>query len=355
MNESLERFLERRRKKKQSGSTEAALSEHITQFFAGPEQKYAGAKIDIQVTVKGDVDLLQPLPTSSPVIKAEKVEPKTESENIKVDTNGGKEDKDVEIVPSTKKIVEIELSSSEEGKNDAGAITGDELLPDLKSVSLNTNYAVAHTKLGVHNDGKAKNKPREPFKFTAQQVKNKNDDDEDWIKVVSPQNFDVKSEEEEEIEGEERVVKSEEVTAVKSENVMPAKCKEVTQQETFHITYNEVDTTVKDEFQNLETVDVKSEEAIANTDVKTELDGISETPSEGNDIDYEMDVKFEVKAEDEVKSEVNDSDESNINEEVKFEVKPEVMAENPPGNVNSATDGNIIRSGTFVAPVTEDN
>ena len=139
MDEPLEQFLERRRKKKESGSTETALSEHITQFFAGHEQKYAGAKIDIQVTVKGDVDLLRPLQTSSPVIKAEKVEPKMETENIKVDTNGGKEDKDVEIVLSTKKIVEIELSSSDEENNAVGTISTNELLPDLKSVSLNTN------------------------------------------------------------------------------------------------------------------------------------------------------------------------------------------------------------------------
>ena len=98
-----------------------------------------------------------------------------ETENIKVDTNGAKEDKDMEIVPSTKKIVEIELSSSDEENNAVGTISTDELLPDLKSVSLNTNDStvggdaqpVRDTKLEVHYDGKQKKKPHGPFKFIA--------------------------------------------------------------------------------------------------------------------------------------------------------------------------------------------
>ena len=255
------------------------------------------------------------------------MEPKTETENIKVDTNGGKEDKDVEIVLSTKKIVEIKLSSSDEENNAVGTISTDELLPDLKSVSLNTNDStvggdaepVQDTKLEVHYDGKPKKKPHAPFKFTAHQVKNENDDDEDWIKVVSPDHFDLKSEEnsavpseEDEIWQEENVidVKSEEVTAVKSEDVIPAKCEEVTHEATFHISYKEVDTTVKDELENFRTVEVKSEKTIANEELKTEedsfsnlqvkceLDGNFETPSEGNDSDYGNNVKLEVKDED---------------------------------------------------------
>ena len=382
MDEPLEQFLERRHKKKESGSTEAALSEHITQFFAGCEQKYAGAKIDIQVMVKGDVDLLRPLRTSSPVIKAEKVDPKMETENIKVDTNGGKEDKDVEIVPSTKKIVKIELSSSDEGNNAVGTISTDELLPDLKSVSLNTNDStvggdaepVGDTKLDIHYDGKPKKKPHGPFKFIAHQVKNENDDDEDWIKVVSPDHFNLKSKEnsavpseEDEIQQEENVidVKSEEVTAVKSEDVIPVKCEEMTHEASFNISYKEVDTTVKDELENFGTVEVKSEETIANEDLKTEedsfpnlqvkckLDGNSETPSEGNDSDYGNNVKLEVK----------DEEEDNINEEVKYEVKhevkdevkDEVMGDITLRNANSATDRSIIRGARFVASLTEDN
>ena len=294
----------------------------------------------------------------------------------------------MEIVPSTKKIVEIELSSSDKENNAVGTISTDELLPDLKSISLNTNDStvggdaepVGDTKLEVHYGGKQKKKPHEPFKFTAHQVKNENDDDEDWIKVVSPDHFDLKLEEnsavaseKDEIWQEENVidVKSEKVTAVKCEDVMPTKCKEVTHEATFHISYKEVDTTVKDEFENFGTVDVKSEETIPNEELKTEcdscpnlqvkceLDGNSEMPSEGNDSDYGNNVKLEVKDEDEVKLEVKDEDEDNINEEVKYEVKhkvkDEVMADIPLGNSNSATDGTITRSARFVAPVTEEN
>ena len=307
----------------------------------------------------------------------EKVEPKTETENIKVDTNGGKEDKDVEIVLSTKKIVEIELSSSDEEKNGVGVISTDELLPDLKSVSLNTNDSTVgsdaeplpDTKLEVHYDGKPKKKPHGPFKFIAHQVKNENDDDEDWIKVVSPDHFNLKSEEnsavpskEDEIGQEENVidVKSEEV-AVKSEDVIAAKCEEVTHEATFHISYKGVDTTVKDELENFGTVQVKSEETIANEELKTEdnpfpnlqvkceLDGNSETPSEGNDSDYGNNIKLEVK----------DEDEENISDEVKYEVKDEVkdevMGDITLGNGKSATDGSIIRGARFVVPLTEDN
>ena len=195
-------------------------------------------------------------------------------------------------------------------------------------------------------------------------MKNKKDDDEDWIKVVSPDHFNLKSEEnsavaseEDEIRQEENVidVKSEEVTAVKSEDVIPVKCEEVTHEATFHISYKEVDTTVKDEFENFGSVEVKSEETIANEElkVKCELDGNSETPSEGNDSDDGNNIKLEVK----------DEDEDNLNEEVKYEVKHEVKDEvmgdithgMELGNANSATDGSIIRGARFVAPLTEDN
>ena len=205
-------------------------------------------------------------------------------------------------------------------------------------------------------------------------MKNEKDDNEDWIKVVSPDHFDLKSaensavaSEEDEIRQEENVigVKSEEVTAVKSEDVIPAKCEEVTHEATFHISYKEVDTTVKDELEHFGTVEVKSEETIANEELKTEgdsfpnvqvkceLDGNSEMPSEGNDSDDGNNVKLEVK----------DEDEDNLNEEVKYEVKHEVKDEvmgdithgMELGNANSATDGSIIRGARFVAPLTEDN
>ena len=43
----------------------------VTDFFTSQKDKFAGAKIDVQVTVKGDVDLLQPRKSSRPAFKSD--------------------------------------------------------------------------------------------------------------------------------------------------------------------------------------------------------------------------------------------------------------------------------------------
>ena len=188
LDESLEHFLERRCRKKKSGDTQTALSKHITEFFLGKEHQFSGVKIDIQVTVKGDVDLLRPLRTSSPVVKLENVQPKPKTIQ-KGDKNGKKsnDDEEIEVVPINKNIVKIELTSTKEEAVADGSITRDDWLPDIKSVTLKMDEVSEPVEQKtVEQDLKLKNPP---------DIAKDEQDDKDWIRVVSPQHFAVNSQE----------------------------------------------------------------------------------------------------------------------------------------------------------------
>ena len=116
MNESLQDFLQWRRKKKMEQSGPNLLQKHITDFFGTQKNQFAGAKIDVQVTVKGDVDFLSPMNTSlkSKNISSTSVKTEENSPQKKADPSDIAHDEDIIEVRREETIVEIELSDAEE-------------------------------------------------------------------------------------------------------------------------------------------------------------------------------------------------------------------------------------------------
>ena len=116
MNESLQDFLQRRRKKKMEQSGPNLLQKHITDFFSTQKNRFAGAKIDVQVTVKGDVDFLSPMNTSlkSKNIASTSVKTEENSPQKKAVPSDIAHDEDIIEVRREQTIVEIELSDAEE-------------------------------------------------------------------------------------------------------------------------------------------------------------------------------------------------------------------------------------------------
>ena len=305
LDESLEHFLERRHHKKKCGDTQTALSKHITEFFSGKEHQFSGVKIDIQVTVKGNVDLLRPLRTSSPVVKLENVQLKPETiqkgeENCKKSND----DEEIEVVPINKNIVEIELTSTEEEAVADGSITMGNWLPDIKSVTLKMEEVSEPVEQKtVEQDVKLKNLPD-----TAKDEQ----DGEDWIRVVSPQHFAVNSQEEnitgKESYGPSVAISYNEVEIESSEIPHDAQAKE------------EIKYEVKDENSQV----APDGEDYNGKDVKfKENDHSLQVAPEGEESDAKEDIKYEVKNELEISQVAPDGDEYN-GEEVKYEVKEEL-------------------------------
>ena len=115
LEEPLKDFLERRQKKKRNERGDKLLQQHITDFFASQKDKFAGAKIDVQVTVKGDVDLLQPRKSSRPAFKSDVFHVKKEQSNLPLTVKSSKSDDDEDIIVMTmkKEVVEIQISDGE--------------------------------------------------------------------------------------------------------------------------------------------------------------------------------------------------------------------------------------------------
>ena len=116
MNESLQDFLQWRRKKKMEQCGPNLLQKHITDFFDTQKNRFAGAKIDVQVTVKGDVDFLSPMKNprkanniSSTSVKTEEISPQKKAVPSDI-----AHDEDIIEVRREQTIVEIELSDAEE-------------------------------------------------------------------------------------------------------------------------------------------------------------------------------------------------------------------------------------------------
>ena len=166
--EPLEAFLQRRRDKKKTGQS---LGDHIANFFQSKGDMYGRTQIDVQVTVKGDLDVLRPLACSTPSdikqeiklemddvksedgVAAVKKEIKIEDEEVQSVGSGkssmeiqsvdsGKasmeascNDKEIIIVQSEKEIIEINLSDdyvSSEEKSTADSTNNTENLRDNK-------------------------------------------------------------------------------------------------------------------------------------------------------------------------------------------------------------------------------
>ena len=91
------------------------MQRHISDFFASQKNKFAGAKIDVQVTVKGDVDLLQPRKSSRPALKSDVWHVKKEESTLPLTVKHSKSDDDEDIIVMTmkKEVVEIEISNGE--------------------------------------------------------------------------------------------------------------------------------------------------------------------------------------------------------------------------------------------------
>ena len=87
----------------------------MTDFFASQKDEFPGAKIDIQVTIKGDVDFLHPINSYSPCKKADvscvKKEKSTSALPDKTSQSDG--DEDIIVMTTKKEVVEIEISNGE--------------------------------------------------------------------------------------------------------------------------------------------------------------------------------------------------------------------------------------------------
>ena len=115
LEEPLKDFLEHRRKKKRDEQGDKLLQRHITDLFTSQKDKFAGAKIDVQVTVKWDVDLLQPRQSSRPALKTDVWHVKKEESTLPLTVKSSKSDDDEDIIVMTtkKEVVEIEISNGE--------------------------------------------------------------------------------------------------------------------------------------------------------------------------------------------------------------------------------------------------
>ena len=116
MDESLHDFLQCSHKKKMEQTGPNLLQKHITDFFTTQKNRFAGAKIDVRVTVKGDVDFLSPMNTSCRSNNMSSTSVKTEegSSEKKTSSSHIAHDEDIIEVRREQTIVEIELSDAED-------------------------------------------------------------------------------------------------------------------------------------------------------------------------------------------------------------------------------------------------
>ena len=115
LDESLKDFLEHRQKKKRDQCGEKLLQRHITDFFASQKDKFPGAKIDVQVTIKGNVDFLHPVKSYSPCERGDvsRVKKEKSTSASKQNTSQYDDDEDIIVMTTKKEVVEIEISDGE--------------------------------------------------------------------------------------------------------------------------------------------------------------------------------------------------------------------------------------------------
>ena len=84
-------------------------------FFTSQKDKFPGAKIDVQVTIKGNVDFLHPVKSYSPCERGDVSRVKKEklTSASKQNTSQYDEDEDVIVMTPKKEVVEIEISDGE--------------------------------------------------------------------------------------------------------------------------------------------------------------------------------------------------------------------------------------------------
>ena len=104
------------------------LQKHITDFFTTQKNQFAGAKIDVQVTLKGDVDFLSPMNSSrtsnnisSTSVKTEEITPQKKAGPSDIG-----HDDDIVEVRREQTIVEIKLSDAEDDLKKENASVSDD-------------------------------------------------------------------------------------------------------------------------------------------------------------------------------------------------------------------------------------
>ena len=115
LDESLKDFLECRQKMKRDQRGEKLLQRHITDFFTSQKDKFPGAKIDVPVTVKGNVDFLHLMKSYSPCERGDvsRVKKELSTSDSKEKTSQYDEDEDIIVMTTKKEVVEIEVSDGE--------------------------------------------------------------------------------------------------------------------------------------------------------------------------------------------------------------------------------------------------
>ena len=113
-------------------------------FFASQKDKFPGAKIDVQVTVKGNVDFLYPMKSYSPCERGDVSHVKKEKSTSASTQNTSQydDDEDIIVMATKKEVMEIEIS---DGENAA-------MKSDVKSKFLETEDWIVKSEVKCEDD-----------------------------------------------------------------------------------------------------------------------------------------------------------------------------------------------------------